>query len=347
MGQTDNIVTGDTVMNVRTKETLFSIAFGLMIPLLLFYFRPGSKDAPDAPTEETAAAIRQTESPTEAPIPTEPVQTIPVLMGDGSVTHMVLEEYVLCVVLAEVPATFEPDALMAQAVAARTYGINRYQKGDKHAVGAVCLRSGCCQAYCAAEDYLAKGGSKENLQKIWNAVMKTSGQVVTYQGMLAETTYFSCSGGHTEDAVAVWGADVPYLQSVTSPGEEGAVYFMDTVTFTIEEFARKLYIDREKLVGDWIGKVTYTGGGGIDTIEIGGESFKGTAIRKMLGLRSTAFALTAEGETVTVTTKGYGHRVGMSQYGANAMAAAGSTYDQILAHYYPGTILESWQESEN
>ena len=94
--------------------------------------------------------------------------------------------------------------------------------------------------------------------------------------------------------------------------------------------------------GNWLGSVTYTQGGGVDTIVIGGTQYKCTQLRQLLGLRSTAFVMTAVGDTVTVTTKGFGHRVGMSQYGADAMAVTGSTYDEILAYYYPGTVLETW-----
>ena len=171
-------------------------------------------------------------------------------------------------------------------------------------------------------------------------MLDTSGYVLTYQGELIEATYFSCSGGSTEDAVAVWGTDVPYLRATDSPGEENAAHYTDTVTFTPAEFANALSLELTGNPAGWLGKVTYTAGGGVDTMEIGGISFKGTALRKILNLRSTAFTMSAGENGITVTTKGYGHRVGMSQYGADAMAVAGSSFAEILAHYYRGTTLE-------
>ena len=165
---------------------------------------------------------------------------------------------------------------------------------------------------------------------------------MTYEGKLVEATYFSCSGGTTEDAVAVWGTDVPYLQSVASPGEENATYYTDSVTFTAQEFASRLGVNLTGKPASWVCDVTHTVGGGVDTMKIGGLTFKGTELRKLLGLRSTAFTITAMEDTITVQTRGYGHRVGMSQYGADAMAALGSTYDEILTHYYQGTELTNW-----
>jgi len=141
--------------------------------------------------------------------------------------------------------------------------------------------------------------------------------------------------------VAVWGTDVPYLQSVASPGEEHATYFTDTVIFEADDFSSKLEKDLRGDPAQWFSDVTYTDGGGVATMTIGGESYSGTQLRKLLDLRSTAFTVTTEGDLITIHTRGYGHRVGMSQYGADAMAASGSTYPQILAYYYQGTVLTS------
>jgi len=251
---------------------------------------------------------------------------------------MKLEDYIVCVLLAEMPSEFEQEALKAQAVAARTYTLKRQQAGNKHENAAVCTDASCCQAYCPEEDFLVSGESTEALNKMKNAVLSTAGQVLTYDGALIEATYFSCSGGRTEAAVAVWGSEVAYLQAVDSPGEENASHYMDTVSFTLQEFADKMGVE---LSGSWLGKITYTDGGSVETITIGSKQFKGTEMRQKLGLRSTAFVITPVGDKVTITTKGFGHRVGMSQYGAEAMAVQGKTYAEILAHYYPGTVLES------
>lgn len=269
---------------------------------------------------------------------------IPVLFTDGTVEEMELDTYLTGVVLAEMPAEFEFDALKAQAVVARTYTMKRHTSASKHSNASVCTDHTCCQAYCTEAEFLAKGESAEMLNKIKDAVTATHGQVLTYNGSLIEATYFSCSGGRTEDAMAVWGEEIPYLQAVDSPGEENASHYMDTVTFTAAEFQQMLGLDLNGSTGAWIGDITYTDGGGVDTIIIGDSLFKGTEVRKLLGLRSTAFVITAVGNTVTVTTKGYGHRVGMSQYGADAMAVSGMDYQQILSYYYKGTVVEVIEE---
>jgi stage II sporulation protein D len=141
--------------------------------------------------------------------------------------------------------------------------------------------------------------------------------------------------------VAVWGTDYPYLRATESPGEENAAHFTDTVTFSAAEFADRLGISDLGNPSDWIGYATYTAGGGVNSILLGGREFKGTEVRTLLGLRSTAFSIRVEGQSICVTTKGFGHRVGMSQYGADAMALDGKTYGDILAHYYQGTTLEN------
>lgn len=265
---------------------------------------------------------------------------ISVLMEDGTVSRMELDDYLTGVVLAEMPASFEKEALKAQAVVARTYTLRANGGKSKHEAAAVCTDSACCQAYRSPDDYLQAGGSAENLEKVSSAVEETENLVLLYDGELIEATYFSCSGGSTEDAVAVWGTDVPYLKATSSPGEEGAAHYTDWARFTQEELETALEMELDGAASSWIGTVTYTAGGGVDSIEIGGTAFAGTELRKRLGLRSTAFTVETGENDITFHTRGYGHRVGMSQYGADAMAASGSTFDEILAHYYRGTVLE-------
>lgn len=255
------------------------------------------------------------------------------------VAEMDLDSYITGVVLAEMPASFEPEALKAQSVAARTYAQKAAVTGGKHGDGSVCTESACCQGYITETAYLEKGGTQENVDKIRSAVTSTSGRVLTYEGELIEAAYFSCSGGVTEDAAAVWGTEYPYLQSVDSPGEERAAVYTQTLDFTPEEFAAALGRDLSGSPENWFTITTYTEGGGVAAMTICAENYTGTQLRALLGLRSTAFTVSAAPEKITITTRGYGHRVGLSQYGADAMAAAGSTYDEILAHYYPGTSL--------
>lgn len=319
------------------KDILISLFMGLILPGVLLNFAVMLLDSREEPF-----ALQETTSETAAQESAAPESVVlPMLLRhtDGSVEEMDMDTYLVGVVLAEMPASFEEEALKAQAVVARTYTQKIYTTGGKHGDSSICTQPSCCQAYVTEADYLAKGGTEENIERIRSAVNATSGYVLTYGGALIEATYFSCSGGATEDAAAVWGTDYPYLRSVESPGEENAAHYTDTVTFTAREFQSALGISLAGEPSAWFGAVTHTAGGGVDTMVIGGETYQGTRLRTLLGLRSTAFEITAEGDTITVTTKGYGHRVGMSQYGADAMAVTGSTYAEILAYYYQGTEL--------
>lgn len=278
-------------------------------------------------------------------VETEPLTSVSsaekaiLVLHEAEVTEMDLDDYLVSVVLCEMPASFEQEALKAQAVVARTYALRHAQKSKKHEDAAVCTDSGCCQGYISEKDYLADGGTEEKIEKVRSAVEQTKDLVLVYDNALIDATYFSCSGGMTEDAVAVWGRDVPYLQSTESPGEEIATHYTDTVQLSSEEFAEKLGIDTNSSPSTWLQSIAYTSGGGVDTARICGKEFKGTELRKLLSLRSTAFVMTVLGNTVTITTKGFGHRVGMSQYGAQAMALEGNHYEQILTHYYTGVEL--------
>lgn len=262
--------------------------------------------------------------------------TIPIIDQDGTKTYMDLEAYVTGVLLAEMPAEFHQEALKAQSVAARTYTWKAKTTGGKHGDGSICTDSVCCQAFLPEETYLSYGGSPENIEKVRNAVQSTSSIVLTYDGKLIEATYFSSSGGITEAALAVWGTDYPYLQSVSSPEEDE---HLRSISYSIEEFQDRLGKSFTEDPAEWIDSVEYTEGGGVAVMEICGEHYTGTQLRNLLGLRSTAFDIHADNQTVTITTKGYGHRVGMSQYGAEAMAKAGNSWQQILQHYYLGTAL--------
>lgn len=325
----------------KWQEILYAVFMGIVLPWLVVsaaVLRMESRGPAEEPEEETA------EASTAPSGEVSPQLTALVRREDGSVETWDMDEYLTGVVLGEMPAYFEPEALKAQAVAARTYAAKARAAGGKHGDGSVCMDSRCCQAYCAPETYLASGGTAENVEKIRQAVEATSGYVLTYEGELIEAVYFSSSGGSTEDAAAVWGSDVPYLRATDSPGEENAAHNTDTVTFTPEEFCQALGQTPEGNPGDWFGAVTYTAGGGVAEMEIGGKKYTGIQLRQLLGLRSTAFTVTVEEGGIRIETRGYGHRVGMSQYGADAMAASGSTWEEILSHYYSGTTPELWRE---
>ena len=322
----------------KWQEIGYAVFMGMVLPWLVV-------SVAVIRMESRGPAAEETRQPSGAAGGETSSLTALVRREGGSVEKWDMDEYLTGVVLGEMPAYFEPEALKAQAVAARTYAAKAQDTGGKHGDGSVCMDSRCCQAYQDPDGYLSSGGSPEDVTKIRQAVEDTSGYVLTYDGELIEAVYFSCSGGSTEDAAAVWGTEVPYLQATDSPGEENAAHNADSVTFTAAQFQEAL---GRSLAGDpesWFGGVTYTDGGGVAEMEIGGESYTGVRLRQLLGLRSTAFTVTAEGGSVRVDTRGYGHRVGMSQYGADAMAAAGSTFREILSHYYSGTTLEIWGNS--
>lgn len=316
------------------KDMAAALFMGMVLPGMVLQMVSAYQDSTPGIVEETVA---ETIIPETLP---KPVPLTAMVRRENGVTEKVdMDTYLLGVVLAEMPVSFETEALKAQAVVARTYTRKAYVTDGKHGDGSVCTNPSCCQAYISEEDYLAQGGTQEGVDKVRHAIGATTGYVLTYGEELIEATYFSCSGGSTEDAVAVWGTDYPYLQAVDSPGEEDAPYDTDTVVFTPEEFQAALGTDFSGSPRSWIGTTTYTEGGGVDTMTIGGESYTGTQLRSLLKLRSTAFTVLTEDDSITITTRGYGHRVGMSQYGADAMAVTGSSFQEILAHYYPGTTL--------
>lgn len=331
------------------RDILIALAMGVVVPSVVLSFGVALEELRE---EKTVSRLEQAsgEQADQAILPefspAEENSGLEMLFrgADGEVTAMDMDEYLLGAVLAEMPADFEVEALKAQAVAARTYARRAYVTGGKHGDGSVCGNYACCQAYISPEDYLEKGGTPEGVDKVRSCVEATSGVVLTYEGVLIEATYFSCSGGRTEDAVAVWGTEFPYLQAVDSPGEEGAAHYRDTVIFLPEVFCARLGLALTGEPESWFGETVCTDGGGVDTLVIGETVFRGTELRALLGLRSTAFTVDASDGNIHITTRGYGHRVGMSQYGADAMAVTGAGYGEILAHYYPGTVLERIQE---
>lgn len=272
---------------------------------------------------------------------------IAVLKDAENVDTMELEEYITAVLLGEVSAQFHTEALKAQAVAARTYTLYCIDILKKHNSGAVCTDPDCCQAYCSPEEYLNKGGSLQEVQKVIAAVNETAGQVMYYNSRLICATYFASSGGQTEDALEVWGSSYPYLKAVESPGEEECGYYSDQVTLAPQELMKLLDVHFTGSPASWFGMVKYTVGGGVDLIRIGGHLYTGRELRKLLNLKSTIITVTATDDAIIFNTKGYGHRVGMSQHGANAMAYKGMDYDSIVKHYYTGVSIGSYQIESN
>ena len=314
-------------MNGKWMPFLLAVALVVGLPRLLYGVLLISNLTDDT-NEGTSTSTQK-----------EDTMSIRVLTEDGFI-DMELEEYLVGVLLMEIPADFHMEAEKAQAVVARTYALRSTKYKDKHPENAICTNPGCCQGYRDVGEYLLSGGREDRIKRARDAVAGTQGLVLTYEGVLIDATYFSCSGGQTEDALAVWGVDVPYLQSVTSPGEEIATYYWDSVQFSTDEFMNALGRELSGAPDRWFGLTTYTNGGGVETMVIGGKVYTGTQLRAMLNLRSTAFTVSVDKDTISIVTRGFGHRVGMSQYGAQAMALNGAGYEQILIHYYPGTEID-------
>ena len=183
--------------------------------------------------------------------------------------------------------------------------------------------------------------------KLSGAVSATRGVILTYQGKPIEALFHSSSGGMTEDAANVFGGDAPYLKSVSSPGEEGFSRYSATVSFTRKQFANAVNaaikgadISKNKLE-EQVKILSKSESGRVTRLQLGGKTVTGRELRRALGLNSTAFTIEISPERVVVSTRGYGHGVGMSQYGAEAMAQRGADYKEILLHYYTGAVIES------
>ena len=278
----------------------------------------------------------------------EPEPTIMVLDG-GAVRQMALEDYIFHVVAGEMPASYAEEALKSQAVAARTYAAWKRKSGCSRAAGAeVCTDSTHCMAYMSEEELREGWGERyeEYSARIREAVEATAGQVLCYDGEPIQALFHSSSSGSTEDAMAVWGADCPYLRSVSS-GEKAAAR---TVRFSAEKLAAQLNraFPGAELTKSNIGKnfrvKSYTQSGRVKSVQVGQVSAEGKAVRTALHLSSTDFSIKEEDGEILITARGYGHGVGMSQDGANDMALRGSSAEEILRHYYPGTVLGTWPE---
>ncbi|WP_243159413.1 stage II sporulation protein D [Clostridium sp. SM-530-WT-3G] len=272
---------------------------------------------------------------------------------ENKVIELDLEDYITGVVASEMPANFNEEALKAQAIAARTYYMNKRKKPckDSEANGAEICDTTNCQVYMNKEKRLKLWSSskgEENWSKIKNAVDCTRGQIMTYDGYVLEyPQFFSTSSGKTEDAKDVFSVDVPYLKSEESQGEEIAPKYESTCEFSIDDFVKKVnssYIDANLTKSNLPAMVSiksYTEGGSVKEIQIGEILIKGTDFRKIFGLNSSNFNIQFTNNQVIIKCRGYGHGVGMSQWGANVMAKNGFSYEQILKHYYRGIEIES------
>lgn len=261
------------------------------------------------------------------------VTYIKVYRNNGNVEKIELEEYIVGVVGAEMPASFNKEALKAQSVVARTYALKFLNSGKK------ITDSSTTQNYKNASELKSMWGSSFNIyyKKIVDAVNSTKGEYLTYNGEYIDAVYHSTSNGKTEDSVNVWGNSFPYLVSVDSLYDKTNKSFLVSTFFSYEDLSNKLNII---ITDDSVFNiVSRNESGRVNKIEIDGVSYNGIDFRTLLSLRSTDFDIEKAIDGVNITTKGYGHGVGMSQYGANGMANNGYSYKDILLHYYRGVSL--------
>lgn len=326
---------------------LVLLAFLFLLPMVLFGGEGlASLPAPSADTPPPTLPAGVTPVPVGMADSGHPVTLY--RSGTGQVEQIALSDYLWGVVAAEMPASFQTEALKAQTVAARTYALRKGSGVSAGHPGAmVCDDHTCCQAYITKEEAAAGWGGEAAFYtgKVAAAVAGTDGLVLTYGGELIDAVFHSSSAGSTADAAEVWGTSVPYLKPVSTPEGEEVPNYHTTVTVSLEDFKtaiRSRYPDA--WLGEdytaWFGPVTYTAAGAVATLPTGGVPVTGTEYRSLFGLRSARFTLTAGEEGVTFAVTGYGHGAGMSQYGANALAGQGLTFDAILTHYYTGCAVE-------
>ncbi len=260
---------------------------------------------------------------------------VTIYRSNGTIETIELEEYIIGVVAIEIPASFHIEALKAQSIAARTYALKAIQDNK------VLTDDVKTQSYRDKNQLKVMWGASFDTyyNKVKKAVEATKGLVITYNNQYIDALYHSTSNGYTESSYEVFGYSHPYLVSVNSSWDINASSFLRQVSFSFDNLEKILGIDfnKETLVEI----IARTSSGRVSRLRIDDNYYSGIEFRNLLGLRSTDFDINVDSDKVIVTTRGYGHGVGMSQYGANGMANNGKTYAEILKHYYQGTTIKA------
>ena len=270
-----------------------------------------------------------------------------VLHGE-TVEEMDLGTYLVGVVRAEMPASFQLEALKAQATAARTYTLYQLRGGGRHGAEAdICTDHTCCQAYLDEAQARTNWGADADAyeEKVERAVQETDGETILYGGEPILAVFHSSSAGRTRAAGEVWVEDLPYLQAVSSPEAADRIpNYHSRTEFSAEDLRDKVLAacpeaELSGPVSGWLRDAVTDSAGSVETVTVGGVPMKGSRLRSILGLRSACFEWETSEKGVVFYVTGYGHGVGMSQYGADAMAASGADYKEILTHYYSGVTV--------
>ncbi|MGG0237447.1 stage II sporulation protein D [Bacillus rhizoplanae] len=319
------------------------VALVIIVPsMLVFPFTKAKEEKHHTPSAPPAAQSAPAPSPTKTN-----VQVSVYRSGQKKIETVSIEDYVAGVVAAEMPANFEMEALKAQALTARTFVVKRMLSGQKLQNKADVTDTVENQVYKSKEELKEQWGKEYEgrMKRIEEAVSKTAGQVLTYEGSPITASFFSTSNGYTENAADYWGSDYPYLKSVNSPWDQQSPKFTSEQTFTVADFQKRLGV--KVLANGNIGNIKErTEGKRVKEVEFQGKTLTGKDVRDKLGLRSSDFTWKQQGDQIVVTTKGFGHGVGMSQYGANGMAREGKAYTDIVAHYYKGVAISALNQYE-
>lgn len=291
----------------------------------------------------------------EIPLPVSLDNQIPISVYRTEVKKVEvipIEEYITGVISAEMPADFELEALKAQALAARTYIIRRLAAKNFNDVpeGAHVTDTVKHQVYMDDQQRKTTWGKdyEWKIRKVRQAVVETEGKVLTYEGKPIDATFFSTSNGFTENSEEYWGQKIPYLRSVQVPWDKNSPKYEWENKFTIKQLEEKLGVKiaaaASSIETNWIKVLEKTTGNRIAKLQIGDKSFSGKEIREKLELPSSSFDIQVQKGTVHFTTFGYGHGVGMSQWGANGMAQEGKVATDIVKYFYQGVAIEDYRQ---
>lgn len=333
------------------RSFLMSLLSVLLAFLLAFCISPRPEETGNKPPVSVEAAVAEGDGEIiMMPQSSADEELILRVLDGGEIRELSMGDYLAMALAGEMPASFEPEALKAQAVALRSYALY-YRAAPKsvHPEADICFSPGCCAAGKSMEEMAESWGSMAESYggKISSAVESTDGEYLVWEDEPALAMFHSCSYGATEHSSELRNP-LPYLVSVDSPETEMEVSSLrSNVEISAGDFrdsvARvfpSLHLEGEP--GSWLGEVKPSAGGRVGSINIGGQEISGLTMRQIFSLRSTDFSLKWTGEHFLFSVSGYGHGLGLSQYGANTMAKEGSDYAEILSHYYPGTEIKRW-----
>jgi len=266
------------------------------------------------------------------------------LLDGGKTVEISLRDYILGAVAAEMPASYPEEALKAQATAIRSIVLYKLaHSSPDHPGAAVCSDSTHCQAYIPWDTYIARGGDAARIE---SAVDATDGMIAVYKGEPILAVFHAVSSGATECAADIWGGNVDYLVSVESSADKGAPNYEQTLTVSADDFIElfKSRYPEAILTGaprGWFSNMNFSNSGAVLSLEVGGIPIDGDELRSLVGLASSCFTAAFDGTSITFTTHGYGHGVGMSQYGARCLALEGKSYIDIIEYYYSGVTVST------